>query len=222
MDKEQIYLAAVEAYNDASTEDKFVELKKTFESLGDYEKAASYVDKCNKILEYSIGNTVKFGNYEGKELEWKVLAMKGRERLLFMTTGIPGITYDSERENTFWRDCSLRRWLNGQFLKDAFSLKEQMNIIFTNLKNHPSYAWGTDSGPATKDKIYAFSIDEVKEYLPNQEDRATGEWWWLRTLGHCRLAASTVYIDGSIYDIGINIVDEGVTVRPAMWVRLPR
>lgn len=222
MDKEQIYLEAIEAYNDASTEDKFIELKKVFENLGDYEKAASYVAKCETILAYGIGKTVKLGNYDGKELEWKVLAMKGRERLLFMTTGIPAVKYDAQRENTFWRDCELRRWLNGQFLKDAFSLKEQMSIIFTNLKNHPNYAWGTDSGPATKDKIFAFSQDEVKEYLPNQEDRAIGEWWWLRTLGHCRLAAETIYIDGSIYDIGINIVDEGVCARPAMWIRLPR
>lgn len=219
---EQKYLEAIEAYNDASTEDKFIELRALFESFGDFDKAPAYVEKCNKILGYGIGNVVKFGNYEGKELEWKVLDAKGRERLLFLTTGIPAVKYDDQRENTFWRDCSLRRWLNGQFLKDAFTLKEQMSIIFTNLKNHPNYAWGTDSGPATKDKIFVFSQDEANAYFKTDEERAIGEWWWLRTLGHCRLAAETVYIDGSIYDIGINIVDEGVCARPAMWIRLPR
>ena len=38
----------------------------------------------------------------------------------------------------------------------------------------------------------------------------------------CDLAAVCVYLDGTIYDIGLNIVDYEIGVRPAMWVMLKR
>ena len=106
------------------------------------------------------------------------------------------------------------------FLNQAFTLKERMSIFATRRDNPKNREWSTDCGPKTMDKAFVFNHDEIEHYLPNPEDRGLDEWWWTRTMGHNVLSAECVYMDGSIYDIGLNIAQTEIGVRPCIWVML--
>lgn len=68
--------------------------------------------------------------------------------------------YNTTFEAVEWKDNSLRKWLNDDFLKAVFSDEEQMAIVLTNVEN------GSDQGcadytkideTATEDKVYLLS-----------------------------------------------------------------
>ena len=89
-----------------------------------------------KFKNLSIGDTVTFGKYEqdityaqdGKEdIEWTVLDIQGDSYLLISKYGLDAKPFnfqqeeDSENPNyVTWETCSLREWLNNDFLNMAF------------------------------------------------------------------------------------------------------
>ena len=169
---------------------------------------------------YTVGNIVTFGNYQGKDLVWKVLARDGRRCMLLSQNNVAEHSFHTEREEVNWNSCELRKWLNREFLNEAFSLQERMHIILHKNENSVDYRWDTANGPATTDKIYIFNRQELEEYLPDKADRAIGEWWWLRGHGCSNLNQQAVYCDGTVYTDGVSNHSDEVGVRPAMWVIL--
>lgn len=177
--------------------------------------------KKQELLEkYQVGKTVTFGNYKGKPLEWKVVDTNGNMRRLLAVQAVDFRPFDDDLMNTSWQKCSLRNWLNQKFIREAFSVKEMVQIIGHNRDNKPNENYYTVSGPVTKDKISVLSFEEVKKYLPEESDRRKGCWWWLRTLGANFLSAACVYRDGSIYESGINITYPDGGVIPDLWILL--
>ena len=83
-----------------------------------------------------VGNIVRYGHYEqdndlnnGKEeIEWVVLAVLDRKSLLISKYGLDARPYNLSFKAIKWETCSLRRWLNNDFFKTAFTLKEQSAI----------------------------------------------------------------------------------------------
>lgn len=221
-DMEILFTKAKNAYYHSATDEALVDVRNMFLSLGDYKNSPEFVKKCDRLLEFQEGRTVAFGSYNGLPIRWKVLQAKGKNHLLFAENVVTGYAFNEERTNMYWSKCTLRKWLNRDFINEAFTPAERMSIVFTKTFNEANMSWSTPCGPETRDKIFVFSHKELLEYLPNQADRALGEWWWTRTMGHCALSAVSVYIDGTIYDIGLNIVDHEIGVRPAMWVMLKR
>lgn len=221
-DMEELFAQAKNTYYHSATDEALVEARKLFLDLGDYKNSREFISKCDRLLEFQEGKTVEFGSWNGTPIRWKVLQAKGKNHLLFAENAVTGHAFNETRTNMFWSKCSLRKWLNHEFMNEAFTPAERMSIVFTKTPNEANMSWSTPSGPETRDKIFVFSHKELLEYLPEQSDRALGEWWWTRTTGHCDLAAVTVYLDGTIYDIGLNIVDHEIGVRPAMWVMLRR
>lgn len=177
-------------------------------------------EKQGILAEYEIGKTVTMGNYQGKALQWKVLDINGNMRLLLAEEIVAKYPYNERYADTSWCGCSLHRWLNGEFLREAFTLEERSKILNTRVSNPPNPQYYTNGGSNSVDKLFTLSIDEAETYLPANGSRALGEWWWLRSPGCNLLSAVSVYEDGSIYVTGVNVsyVDGGV--RPAMWVLL--
>ena len=87
----------------------------------------------------SAGDVVTFGHYEqdnnldnGPEaIEWIVLDMQEGKALLLSKYGLDAIPYNTEYVNITWEQCTLRTWLNQDFLKTAFDEKEQSAILTT-------------------------------------------------------------------------------------------
>lgn len=177
-------------------------------------------EKQAVLAEYAAGNRVTMGRHDGQDMVWKVLEARGKMRLLLSERVLARRPYNERYVDTSWRECSLRRWLNGEFLREAFTLEERTKILNTCVDNPPNPKYCTNGGMGSVDKLFALSLGEVDEYLPADGDRAAGVWWWLRSPGSNLLSAASVYTDGSVYDTGINIDYTDGGVRPAMWVLL--
>lgn len=87
-----------------------------------------------------IGNLIKFGTYryeknEFNEIEWKILNIENNKIFVVSKYAIDVQPYDTEmiidfknRESSSkanWKDSTLRKWLNNEFLISAFSIKER-------------------------------------------------------------------------------------------------
>ena len=63
--------------------------------------------KVNISVKGTEYDTVKFGNFEGKELIWRVLGVNGKDAFLLSDKCIINKAYNDERNNITWKDCSL-------------------------------------------------------------------------------------------------------------------
>ena len=73
-----------------------------------------------------VGSTVVFGSYEQGEgqvpIEWTVLDRQEDRALLLSKYALDAMPFhEVEDWNVTWADCTLRSWLNGEFLDVAFS-----------------------------------------------------------------------------------------------------
>ena len=153
------------------------------------------------------GSFVTYGSYEqdnvtknGKEpIEWKVLENNGSSLLLMSRYVLDGKSFSDAylNGNTWepipvtWETCSLRAWLNSEFLTTAFTENEQLRIMTVKNSNTPSdfnpnETWYsidangnriplpiTNFGNDTFDRVFVLSIDEVKKYFPMDITRKT-------------------------------------------------
>ena len=205
--------------------------------------------EAKKIKDTDIGDSIFFGSYEqdgntenGKEkIEWQVLAKENNKVLVISKKALDCQPYNSTDSDTTWETCSLREWLNTSFFNDAFSSLEQAMISETNVSADKNLEYDTDSGNATKDKIFLLSIDQASAYFSSDESRKcvvsdyakkinayiVDEYsigfksvcnWWLRTPGKNFQLSSFVHYDGSIISDGDFVSDKHLCVRPALWI----
>ncbi len=191
-----------------------------------------------------IGDIIKFGKYpqdsNGSEspIEWLVLDVKGNEALLISRYALDCKQYHSGGSIT-WEDCDLRKWLNSDFLKSAFSNEESERILVSELRNDDNPKYGTRGGNDTKDRIFCLSIAEAEQYFSSDEDiqcrptayaREQGALvdsendccnWWLRSPGFRQYLATCGCTDGVLAHRGyyVNIV---CAVRPALRMILSK
>jgi serine/threonine protein kinase len=196
------------------------------------------------------GMIIPFGAYPQDNdsfrtsIEWLVLDVKGNEALLISRYGLDCKQYHKYAyDDITWEDCDLRKWLNSDFLKSAFSNEESERILVSELRNddNPEY-YGTTGGNDTKDRIFCLSIAEAEQYFSSYEDRQCRPtayarkqgayvsndccYWWLRSPGHNQDYASGVNADGSLHlggygvDGGIydDVGGDDIAVRPALRI----
>ncbi len=83
-----------------------------------------------------VGDIISFGSYEqdndlsnGPEpVKWLVLEKKEDSILVISLYGLESRPYNAEWVNVSWNICTLRAWLNKEFLSAAFSADEQAMI----------------------------------------------------------------------------------------------
>lgn len=190
----------------------------------------------------SVGDTVQFGSYQkyaDKEpIDWRVLDVQDGKALLITVYGIDRAWYQEEapREVT-WESCTLRKWMNSEFLATAFTAEEAEKILLTTVSPDKNPQYATDPGAATQDKVFLLSVNEANRYFPKNKDRisqptsyakrrgafiADGNCYWtLRTPGKEPYYVCYVVNDGSISLWGEGTTKGGNAMRPAIWVQLP-
>lgn len=139
------------------------------DTSADITENASDDEKAKIVGEVKVGNVVTFGSYEqdndtenGKEaIEWIVLAVKDGKALLLSKYGLDSQPFNKEYVGTTWENCTLRAWLNGDFIDAAFSAADKEIISETKLVNADNPTEGTDGGNDTTDKIFILSLDEA-------------------------------------------------------------
>ena len=135
-------------------------------------KAAKSLTNEEKKYDFSnakAGDIIVFGSYEqdgimsnGKEdIEWIVLSKTKSKMLVVSRYALDALPYDAVRHDTTWENSTLRKWLNGNFYKTAFTKAERNMIAKTKLKNADNEEYGTDGGNDTKDKVFLLSLDDV-------------------------------------------------------------
>ena len=219
--QEALYQRAKDKYMHYAGAEDLNEAVALFEQISDYKQSASYIEKCRTLLEYMVGNEVTFGSFDGAPIRWRVVDLRGKMRLLLAEDIVTRRCYHrTTLEDATWSDCSLRQWLNKDFLESAFTPAERMKIVpnrLTNPRNRKNY---TQGGPNTMDRVHVPSPEEIERYMPEQQSRAGYGWWWLRSPGSNLFSAVAVYDDGTLYENGIHIDYEKGGVRPALWVLL--
>lgn len=189
---------------------------------------------------------VRFGNYwqndtngdgvadkddQKEPIKWRVLSVDGNDAFLLADKNLDVQSYNDTREEVTWGTCTMRSWLNGAFMKYAFTNLERLAIWDTNVVNADNPEYDTEGGEDTVDKVFLLSINEVVNPVYGFEEtgadsnmrkavntayvEAGGENgiegkaglgscddWWLRSPGVRGYYASDVNYDGYVSQFG--------------------
>ena len=104
------------------------------------------------------GDLFEFGNYfrengQSEKIQWIVIKELDGKKLLITKDVIAAKTYNSFGSATDWIHSSLRKWLNSEFLSDAFSEEESNEIVL-----------GNDG-----DKIFLLDSNEIRLLMTKEE-----------------------------------------------------
>lgn len=198
--------------------------------------------------DYTIGNIVTYGTYEqdndeenGEEaIEWIVLDVEGDQALLLSRYGLDAQAYNTYTKRITWCRCSLRKWVDYNFLKMAFTVEERERIASTTVSNPATEGYDTYSCDDTTNQVYLLSYDEALAYLPTEADRQTTAtayaiargayvdedtgycWWWLRSPGEGNTYACAVRTDGRVtgYSSSLEVNRTSGCIRPVIWLNI--
>ena len=217
------------------------------------QQAAKNTDKAaaskTAVPELKKGDYFKFGSYYQENstkktpIEWLVLKKSGTKVLLISRYALDCKKYYHEWVSTTWENCDLRKWLNGEFLKNAFTATEQKKIAVTKLANDNNAEYGTFGGNSTEDRVFCLSLaeagslfkdDESRKCVPTPYALSKGCWkssdnvidgrgccyWWLRSPGDNQFRATYVNSGGALILYGYRVDSDDHAVRPALWVNL--
>ena len=181
-----------------------------------------------------VGELFEFGRYpqgangEVKPIVWRVLRREADRLLVIAEQGLDCKRYNEVKGAVAWSNCSLRRWLNGAFLAQAFNEQERSLIMVSCVLNN--------AGLSTNDRIFPLSLEEAGSMLASAADRLAkptdfamrqGVWidasgyccWWLRSRGRLGDLATNINFQGDI-SLYSDMNNSRYAVRPAMQVAL--
>jgi hypothetical protein len=215
--------------------------------------AAKPIDKAAvpkaAMPELKKGDYFKFGSYYQENsskktpIEWLVLKKSGSKVLLISRYALDWKNYHYKYVDITWENCDLRKWLNGDFLRNAFTAAEQKKIAVTKLANDNNAQYGTFGGNSTEDRVFLLSLaeagrlfkdDAARKCAPTPYAVGKGAWqsneifingraccyWWLRSPGKHQSYVSFVFADGALGPGGSIVNGDINAVRPALWVNL--
>ena len=200
------------------------------------------------INEFQAGNYVTFGSYPQTEagnddtpIEWLVLENNGETALLVSRYALDCKPYNEKQEDNTWERCTLCSWLNNEFFDKAFSAEEKQSIIQSEVSADKNPKYSTNLGNVTKDNVFLLSFVEANKFFKSNDARKCAPTdyaiqqgaytsdsskvegrkactWWLRSPGYFSYSATSVGIDGFIYDRYVS--RSSGAVRPCVRVRL--
>lgn len=199
-----------------------------------------FVSKKQPLLAPSYNGfvTIVFGRYpqasknENALIEWLVLKNDGSKALLISKYALDCQRYNTSGTDITWETCTLRRWLNGTFISNAFSHEEQAMILST-----------TTESADTKDRVFLLSTTEAGKYFSSDSTRqcqgtaycfaqggdqdSDGRCsWWLRSPDYfsrdCVSIVNNYGVAGcQPYHVTRKLpFSDDITVRPALWINL--
>lgn len=183
------------------------------------------------------GQYVTFGRYPQNNgdthepIEWLVLDKDDENALLISRFCLDCKPFHNEPGAISWRDCDLRKWLNDDFMRGAFSADDQNRIAEStiNVGGSPS-----DDGGELHDKLFCLSIEEAEKFFGADDTRKSQPtayavshnakqshcWYWLRSPGGNATGVAFVGDSGTVLSIGIVVNRGDIAVRPALRIKL--
>ncbi len=131
------------------------------------------------MRELNIGSIVLFGGYH-----WRILDIQGNAALIITEYMIEQQPYNNYAGDVTWADCSLRKYLNGEFY-NKFTAVEQSRITPVLNKNHDNQWYGSIGGEDTRDYIFLLNTEEVVckyfgDSSKNLENRSAKQRYWFQ------------------------------------------
>jgi hypothetical protein len=191
--------------------------------------------KRQQIRDTQEGKYFTLGRYEqdnkpenGPEpIEWMVLARDGDRVLVISRYILDCVRYDEEYRRVTWKTCTLRAWLNGEFLDSAFDAEEQLLIPTTHVTADPNPKFDVDPGEDTEDKLFLLSIPEAEVYfhpdpctIPPVYESVKP---WEKIIQQYQANPSTLYCKPTAYAAARGNIPRGGVFKGATswWLRAP-
>ena len=104
------------------------------------------------------------------DIEWIVLKYSedGKSALVISKYIVEMTAFDDNLEEATWENSGIRKWLNGDFFKGAFTKSERSLIKKVKLKNSPNSEYGTNGGKDTNDRIFLLSEEQDCRWCYNR------------------------------------------------------
>lgn len=253
---------AMEGYKDSTTQieeckymsavslieaGQYQEAIAAFKAMEGYRDSEERVDSIYReyIRSVVVGDYIFFGTYEqdnnssnGKEdVEWLVLDRQEDKIFVISRYALDCQPYNTELTDATWATCSLRKWLNSEFINNAFTAEEQAMIAEASIS--------ADKNPqTTQDRVFLLSNEEAARYFTTDEARkcATTEyanaqgaytswkhsadgkaacWWWTRSPLSSDYQDIAYGINAAGSTNSINPVNHNAgAIRPVLWISL--
>ena len=218
-------------------------------------KAASY--NFNNPFTNACGGTtwhsLYFGNYyqsdkTGKKkdpIQWRILSVQGSTAYLISDKNLDTQPYNNTATDTTWENSSIRKWLNGKFLNEAFTKQEQQAIISNTVSKESNAFFKTAGGNQTTDKVLLPSLSDMQnaaygfnteiqinnnarkalntDYLASKtgmNSSPKGDCYWLRTPGYLPTHATRMNENGYGDIYGMAVSSTRYAVRPVIRLNL--
>ena len=217
------------AYHILAEQESYKDSKDLLDSM-----QAGYTNGLPQLAYASdIGDHVYFGTYEqdndssnGKErIKWTIAEKTGSGALLVCEYGLDCKPFNTEQTDVSWETCSLRTWLNNEFMYSAFTEEEISLISETQVYTVSNPEYGTWSGNETTDMVFILSIQETENYRLAEcelteyaKAQGADSKVWLRTAGQDPGHASDDVDWGNIITEGSEVSSMDHGVRPALWI----
>ncbi len=225
----QNYIKAIQ-YGDDILRSELGEYVNTVNERVEAERKRKEEENEAKLKNPKTGDYFYFGSYNGKRISWEVLRIQDRMALIisseicsmqYQQSGDDSWPYLKSSDSITWSDCTLRKWLNNDFINGSFSQMERTKILPCKLNNDNNPRYNTPGGDSTTDKVFLLSIYEVEYFQANHFSYWINicKGWWLRTPGKNPNYVAYVDNEGSIITDGYNAGGKYI-VRPAMWIKL--
>jgi len=165
--------------------------------------------------------TIIFGKYpQGKNgeiapLVWRVLDCTEKGIVIITEKIIDCKPFNENGKSCLWDTCSLRLWLENEFMSNAFSAdeKERIQRIFL-LNNEEVYKYFDGD----EDRLAA-PTDYAKEQGVLEYDGNKKSWWWSSTVNSEKTHAAFISYDGFLFRFGRKGNATNYGVRPAILLR---
>ena len=222
----------------------------TLEAVMEFMPREGYREALARSVEEAMGSEgfVTFGCWEqdgdpdngAEQIEWIVLESDNETATLISRYALIGAPYHDQLAPMTWENCTLRGWLNGEFLSAAFTPEEQESLetVTVVAQNTRADEYG-DPGSDTQDRVFVldralfdqyFKSGDAAKTAPTEAALAQGVeahgengncWWWLRPYGCADDGSAGIFVDETGYSwIGLDVNSTTVGVRPVIKVRL--
>ena len=196
-------------------------------ALEDYTRLGEYKDSNQKarlllpqLIKKGVKRNLTFGKYK-----WRVLDLNKGMALIVTETIVGQRAYNDVLTGVTWKDSTIRKYLNSDFLYD-FDDREKNMIFSTMIKNEKNTEYGTSGGEDTIDAVFLLSTNDIKYLFVDDNDRipevdeVNAKWCWLRSPGGNNSYASIVDANGAVSEGGNAVNNKEGGFRPAMWITL--
>ena len=155
-------------------------------------------------------------NGEVEPLVWLVVAETEEGTLLLAEKVIDCQPFHNADGAWSWETCSIRFWLNGEFMQSAFSAKEQTRVQSVALMEA---RWGSLANPIDLSEMFAYPTEYAKKRGVFVYDGNRTSWWWVNGYGHARTHVQFVNYDGYVFGPGRKATANNYGVRPTIFLK---